>query len=199
MVCAYQALDQFLRHHPSVCAAFYDRQDTHGHSEAVVYEDARHQVEEVVVVLVALDGLDGHILEDWLDGVREFALCLPFLCETMRRARWPKEAPNGASTFIDLHLQVIDGSLKLRRERTLNWSSVACCLDTVITDQFGTSLLGTAAYTLLGFAFLVLSVRQKSDRRVFSPFFSRATRPSTVLAPGSKYGARAGYGLRDLE
>ena len=52
---------------------------TYGHGELVVWEQPRHQVEEVLIVLAEDDGLERDLPEDRFQPRRELALDVPVL------------------------------------------------------------------------------------------------------------------------
>lgn len=76
------------------------QKSTHGHGEAIVWEELGHQVEKVVIVLIEHDSLERNLPEQWLEALRELALDRPVL-------------------LGDRFLELLDGSVKLGMERFL--------------------------------------------------------------------------------
>ena len=79
MLTPHRPLDQFLllNQYRTTRKGRLRARKTHKHSKPVIWEYPRHEVEEVVVVLVQHDGLESDLGKERLDPWRELALRRP--------------------------------------------------------------------------------------------------------------------------
>lgn len=82
MICKYSPFDQFLQeicYHPRKIKKKKKICDTNTHCEFIIWKKRRHKVEEVFVVFIERNSLQGDLCKDRFDRRGKLALLVPVL------------------------------------------------------------------------------------------------------------------------